>query len=456
MAQRDTDKFLKDMHAFIDANVRKNLDSFYTIVTMTAESLGQGFKEGYEDVKKTDKKGEREFPVIDDAAFTAMGADAVDAVAEHVKNPRTSPKEQEYIPGKSICYAARRDFKNVYTIAKQSGVKSLNKFLKTPLKGVQIDPETGKRSSARASEVGIFKSGLHRSHQGVTTVGAAQLAAGLKFLDRSRNFAGFLKSEAATSLQDIYPAIDAVFETTGTKKGGKAKTLLKEEQAISLLLGPKSDNRAGAQDFDFKNLRPKLENAVRAYVDTIPLADRTSSKSIRQNAEDATERFVLDKLIKQLGAAQLITNAKPSARKKQRVVNSTRGKPKTIKGSRKRARATPVKTNNVQPSKVSIATVLGTINSKLSDTVAKNMVEPRLINRSGRLAGSVRVVDVNQTPQGFTSLGYTYQRDPYEVYESTSGSRFSSSDRDPRKLIDFSIRELALPLALGRLFTRRV
>ncbi|OUW92938.1 MAG: hypothetical protein CBD88_07880 [Flavobacteriales bacterium TMED228] len=456
MAQRDTDKFLKDMHAFIDANVRKNLDSFYTIVTMTAESLGQGFKEGYEDVKKTDKKGEREFPVIDDAAFTAMGADAVDAVAKHVQKPRTAPKEQQYIPGKLICYAARRDFKNVYTIAKKSGLKSLNKFLKTPLKGVQVNPETGKRSSARASEVGIFKSGLHRAHQGVTTVGAAQLAAGLKFLDRSRNFGGFLTSEAATSLQDIYPAIDAVFETTGTKKGGKAKTLLKEEQAISLLLGPRSDNEAGAQDFDFKNLRPKLELAVREYIDTIPLADRTGSKSIRQNAEDATERFVLDKLMEELEIAQLTTTAKPSARKKQRATNSTRGKPKRIKGSKKRARATPVRTNNVQPSKVNIATVLGTINSKLSDTVAKNMVEPRLVNRTGRLAGSVRVVDVNQTPQGHTSLGYSYQRDPYEVFESTSGTRFSSSDRDPRKLIDVSIRELAMPLALGRLFTRRV
>lgn len=100
--------------------------------------------------------------------------------------------------------------------------------------------------------------------------------------------------------------------------------------------------------------------------------------------------------------------------------------------------------------------LIGIINQKLPRTVAQNMGSPRLNNRTGRFASSVRVVDVAQTAKGFPSFGYTYQRDPYEVFESGSGSRFSSVERDPRTLIDTSIREIAAELALGRFFTRRV
>ena len=84
------------------------------------------------------------------------------------------------------------------------------------------------------------------------------------------------------------------------------------------------------------------------------------------------------------------------------------------------------------------------------------MGSPRLNLRTGRFAGSVRVVDVITTAKGFPSFGYTYQRNPYEVFEATSGTRFSSVERDPRTLIDTSIREIASELAIGRFFTRRV
>ena len=96
------------------------------------------------------------------------------------------------------------------------------------------------------------------------------------------------------------------------------------------------------------------------------------------------------------------------------------------------------------------------INAKLPRVVAGNMGAPALENRTGRFAGSARVVDAQVTPKGFTSFGYTYQKDPYGVYESTSGTRFASPERDPRVLIEGSIREIAQELAIGRFFTRRV
>ena len=103
-----------------------------------------------------------------------------------------------------------------------------------------------------------------------------------------------------------------------------------------------------------------------------------------------------------------------------------------------------------------IKNILGVINAKLPETVAGNMGAPKLESRTGRFAQSVRATDVTETAQRFKSIGYTYAKNPYQVYESGSGTRFSSIDRDPRTLIDMSIREIVASFGLGRLYTRRL
>ena len=102
----------------------------------------------------------------------------------------------------------------------------------------------------------------------------------------------------------------------------------------------------------------------------------------------------------------------------------------------------------------SVTNKLGVFNEKLPEVVKRNMQEPRLQNRTGRFASSVRVTDITKTPKGFPSIGYTYQKNPYQTFEV--GYRQGSPDRDPRKIIDMSIREIALQFALGRFYTRRV
>ena len=82
------------------------------------------------------------------------------------------------------------------------------------------------------------------------------------------------------------------------------------------------------------------------------------------------------------------------------------------------------------------------------------MGDPRLNYRTGRFASSVRITDIATTPKGFPSIGYTYQKNPYQTFEL--GQNQGSPDYDPRKLIDASIREIAAQLAIGRFFTRRV
>jgi hypothetical protein len=101
--------------------------------------------------------------------------------------------------------------------------------------------------------------------------------------------------------------------------------------------------------------------------------------------------------------------------------------------------------------------LLGILNQKLPETVRKNMNSPALVNQTGRFADSVKVVDINQTPKGFPSVGYTYQKNPYEVFEDGNGSApWANGNRDPRQLIDKSIREIAVQFAIGRFYTRRL
>jgi hypothetical protein len=102
----------------------------------------------------------------------------------------------------------------------------------------------------------------------------------------------------------------------------------------------------------------------------------------------------------------------------------------------------------------SLITLKALLNAKLPAEVRKNMNSPALVNRTGRFASSVRVEEITETTQGFPSIGYSYRKNPYKTFEP--GGKLGSEQRDPRKLIDRSIRELASELVVGRFYTRRV
>lgn len=146
--------------------------------------------------------------------------------------------------------------------------------------------------------------------------------------------------------------------------------------------------------------------------------------------------------------------------KKTSAKASSKGKKKSpAKASRKRLRKIkqrPVGKDQRSNQSISVTGLLTLLNAKLPDTVAKNMGTPALNYRTGRFASSVRVTDVQATRTGLPSVGYTYQKNPYQVFESSSGSRFASVRRDPRTLIDQSIREIAREMVQVRLYTRRV
>ncbi|RZK44447.1 MAG: hypothetical protein EOO61_03755 [Hymenobacter sp.] len=97
------------------------------------------------------------------------------------------------------------------------------------------------------------------------------------------------------------------------------------------------------------------------------------------------------------------------------------------------------------------------LNAKLPEAIRANMGPQSLVNRTGTLSNSARVVNVQPTKQGYPSLGYTYARSPYDVFDSVLGrAPWNIPSRDPKALIEKSIRDIAREMAIGRFYLRRV
>jgi len=96
--------------------------------------------------------------------------------------------------------------------------------------------------------------------------------------------------------------------------------------------------------------------------------------------------------------------------------------------------------------------IVALINAKLPTEIRKRMTYPRLQYRSGRFADSVQVIAASRG-----LISYTYQRSPYQVFEPGVGKApWNTPARDPRALIDESIRAVAVGIISSRFNTRRV
>lgn len=97
------------------------------------------------------------------------------------------------------------------------------------------------------------------------------------------------------------------------------------------------------------------------------------------------------------------------------------------------------------------------LNKKLPEKVQQKMGLPGLTNRTGKFAESAKAVNITDTNEGVPVIDYTYEKNPYQVFETGKGQKpWSTMQRDPRTIIDRSIRELAAEMALGKFTTRRV
>ncbi len=453
MAKKDAQKLLKEINKYVGKNVRKQIEKVYSKTTFTSKGVAEGVKQGYESIYEKLQK-ENAWVEITKDEWLQIGRAGVHEVMQWAVKDKTTPhtiysQDQDHVE-----YLAKKDVKRPHTLCKNACVKELNKIRQR--KGQRSLKGKQKGEYASHSEVGIVKSRSHKLHMDKTTVGSARLAASMDFLSRTKNFAGFAGSEAAKDLMDLYGQIEFMWVVEGTKKG-TASYSLNEGQTVSMEVGSQKDNPPGQEPFDWKNLKQIFADAVEDYLIEAKLADRKGSKSIRENAVDKVEHIVISELTKSKNA-KAKRKTKNSTRKKQTTKDIVKSTAVGAKASKKKARTAVRKSKKKvkQGAASSPLHLIGLINKELPNTVRKNMGAPRLENQTGRFAASVRITDIVQTPKGYPSIGYTYQRNPYGVFEDGGGtSPWADGDRDPRELIDRSIREVAAQFAIGRFYTRR-
>jgi hypothetical protein len=262
------------------------------------------------------------------------------------------------------------------------------------------------------------------------------------------------KSKVYNRLFDIVINWEQIVSSSGGVKEGAGIV-------VSARLRDENNKRASIEKEEF-NI---LVDAIDAAAQNIDWTEVKGSSNLRQKMQKRAIKSLTDrleaigadvKLDPELKKAQEKTKNKVTDKSKKNnkgsktsAYSKKRGK---LAGAVLAAKGAPKR----KKSNVNITSLLGILNDQLPKVVAKNMGAPALNYRTGRFAGSVRATDIAITAKGHPSIGYTYLRDPYEVFESSSGSRFSSVARDPRKLIDFSIREIAASQVVTRLYTRRV
>jgi|DEB0MinimDraft_6_1074348.scaffolds.fasta_scaffold01510_4 hypothetical protein len=233
-------------------------------------------------------------------------------------------------------------------------------------------------------------------------------------------------------------------------------------------LGPSKANKPGEESLDWRNLRPQIEELIFKEISKkgTDFATIKGSQSSVDKVSAGAQQAIVTNLLKASSK-----NFKVTAQgfDKQESPKSRRGKRDGANDSVITGRSTTKKTNVRKKNKTSSATKKGSrnpqsllslqtiLNSKLPQEVRKNMGYPGLVNRSGRFASSVRVETITRTRQGFPSIGYTYDKNPYQVFELGAGRKpWANKDRDPRKLIERSIRSIAADLLKARFYTRRL
>lgn len=200
----------------------------------------------------------------------------------------------------------------------------------------------------------------------------------------------------------------------------------------------------------------RIKQIVTEVMGAIDHANFEGSTSIKQGLEQVTLYNLQGKNRKVVGTKKAIVQ------EKGRTKDSKKGKSK-IKANAQRSNlfSTELESALTQPTAgqpISSASLVQLINSRLQTKIIENMGEPGLVNRTGRFAGSVQVLDISFTKNGFPSIGYTYQDDPYAIFEDgPRGKRpWANTNRDPRSVIDRSIREIAAEFLQGRFYTRRL
>jgi len=224
-------------------------------------------------------------------------------------------------------------------------------------------------------------------------------------------------------------------------------------------------NFAGSQKWDIVSIKNRLAKRLEETYFKELKKDSTkfATTGASPSSMDKLSQAVLASFIGELPNTKNIKKPKVKRPKGKKDSGST---PKIQVGSKKakgkkKSQATGhserIKKKKTDDSLINLQSLIPVFNQKLPQTVAANMGSPALNYQTGRFSESVQVTEIATTAKGHPSIGYTYRKNPYQVFEHPTGSpNLATPDRDPRKIINQSIREIAIGIMDQRFYTRRV
>jgi len=242
-------------------------------------------------------------------------------------------------------------------------------------------------------------------------------------------------------------------------------------------------NKSGINKKVLETLQNTFDNLLREVETKGAMAgfnveDISASPTQKEIVQDKAVRKVLSEIKKKNPKAK-ITFAKKKVKQKRRSTakgtrkaKGTRGKKKTSAGkaiSTVTVTGKAGKTSKAGKAGRAVATAKAAMNpiglqqliqKVLPDEIRKNMgpYPRRLENRTGRFADSAEITNIVPMPRS-VEIRYSYQKNPYEVFEPGSGNPMASPGRDPRVLIGGTIREIAqgmMGTKFGLIRTKRV
>lgn len=286
---------------------------------------------------------------------------------------------------------------------------------------------------------------LERGHStGGSAIEHELLDAKISFSEELRNISKMGQSSVVDSI-----LMDMKFTViTNPKKQGKLRN-----GKLVVFIYDQSKTRNNAQSNVESNMRKDFQKVIMEVLDKVDFANLETSPSV--------PKIAIAKIGKGAKKSGLKTNINTAiADITYNTVSNTSIKGKLLTTTISENLSSSMKFNFVQANKAqkkqNWSYLIPIINSRLASQVQKNMKSPRLVNRTGRFANSVSVTGVVETQQGYPSFIFDYERDPYNVFDPVVGrSPWNTPERNPRNLINLSIREIMRELAVDRFYTRR-
>jgi len=344
---------------------------------------------------------------------------------------------------------------------------------KTSSRSNQVNPIKGHGEAAEAFGSKEIRPKSGKRQTTVAVLAMAKNFERMKAVSVNTKYEQEILDKVSVVKEMITNNLELVFELEQYREATNMK--FDEELVVDLHATDAKGNREFAKGkYDLSGIKKHIDTYVKNHVMPAMLKgiERNSTKWVQMKgsksrleiSEYIAKKHLVEKLLKVKGTRpdfRLKVNRRLLKEMKDANIKGKKASAKSIRGATNKAKsiliakaskgvkARPKQGKSVDEAKTTQSPIAlrNIMNELLPQMVASKMTPPALQFRTGRFANSARVENVNIGPRGGLHVDYTYMKAPYETFEP--GGKQGSTQRDPRKIIGQSIRELAMTI-IGR------